>query len=181
MKPVVPWTKISLTEPQGRAITGVPQASDSIMTKPNGSGQSIGKRSANASPRKSFFSLSPISPINSIRGGLIKGRITGVEIIAILVADLGRDLQRNADLLSDGDGEIGSFFRGNPSEKSKVISRFRIEAELVHRQTMMNSIDPICEWKGGPLAIADGDQRVRLEVTVNSLEVRAYPIARVRS
>jgi hypothetical protein len=33
-----PLRKTSGTEPQGHAITGVPQASASIMAKPNGSG-----------------------------------------------------------------------------------------------------------------------------------------------
>ncbi len=42
-------------DPRRRAMTGVPHASDSAMTRPNGSGQSIGKRSAQAAPRKSEF------------------------------------------------------------------------------------------------------------------------------
>ena len=44
------------------AITGVPQAMASIITSPNGSGQSIGKSSAVAPPSSSFFSSSPTSP-----------------------------------------------------------------------------------------------------------------------
>ena len=43
---------ISETDPQRHAITGVPQAMASISTRPNGSGQSIGNRSALAFPRK---------------------------------------------------------------------------------------------------------------------------------
>src|SRR5215468_4223553 len=46
---------ISGTEPHGNAITGVLHASASIMTRPNGSGQSIGKRSVDAPPSSSFF------------------------------------------------------------------------------------------------------------------------------
>jgi len=39
---VTPFSITSGTEPQLHATTGVPQAIDSIMSKPNGSGQSIG-------------------------------------------------------------------------------------------------------------------------------------------
>src|SRR5262249_32942374 len=40
--PVSPSSMISSTEPRLNAITGVPQAIASIITSPNGSGQSIG-------------------------------------------------------------------------------------------------------------------------------------------
>ena len=56
MKPVTPSSITSGTEPQRQAITGVPQAMASIITRPNGSGQSIGNSSAAAPPRKSRFS-----------------------------------------------------------------------------------------------------------------------------
>jgi len=45
MKPVKPSSMISGTEPRLYAITGVPHAIASIMTRPNGSGQSIGTSS----------------------------------------------------------------------------------------------------------------------------------------
>ena len=48
MKPVTPSSITSGTEPRRSAITGVPAASDSIITSPNGSGQSLGKRVARA-------------------------------------------------------------------------------------------------------------------------------------
>jgi hypothetical protein len=76
MKPVTPSTTISGTAPQRHATTGVPHAMASIMTRPNGSGQSIGKRSAAASPRRAGFSLSPISPTNSTPGSLSRGSMT---------------------------------------------------------------------------------------------------------
>ena len=75
MNPLRPWSTTSGTEPQRQAITGVPQAMASIMTSPNGSGQSIGNRSAAALPRKADFSASPISPTNSISGSSSKGSI----------------------------------------------------------------------------------------------------------
>ena len=48
MKPEMPSSITSGTEPRRNAITGVPHAMASIMTSPNGSGQSIGKSRAAA-------------------------------------------------------------------------------------------------------------------------------------
>ena len=56
MKPVTPSSTPSGTEPRLNAITGVPQAIASIITRPNGSGQSIGTSSAVAPERKADFS-----------------------------------------------------------------------------------------------------------------------------
>jgi hypothetical protein len=47
----------------------------SIITRPNGSGQSIGKSRASAPPRKADFWWSPISPMNSISGSCSSGSI----------------------------------------------------------------------------------------------------------
>ena len=55
-------------EPERKAMTGVPQAMALIMTSPKGSGQSMGKMSAEASPRNLAFCLSFISPMNSTLG-----------------------------------------------------------------------------------------------------------------
>src|SRR5437763_981300 len=68
IKPVSPSTITSGTEPRGKPITGVPQASASIITSPNGSGQSIGKSKAEAPPSSLFFSARPTSPMNSMKG-----------------------------------------------------------------------------------------------------------------
>ena len=76
MKPVTPSSTTSGTEPRRQATTGVPQAMASIMARPNGSGQSIGNRSAAASPRNADFSASPISPTNSTSGSASSGSIT---------------------------------------------------------------------------------------------------------
>jgi len=63
MKPVKPSSMTSGTAPRLKAITGVPQAIASIITRPNGSGQSIGASKATAPLRNSDFSQSLISPI----------------------------------------------------------------------------------------------------------------------
>ncbi len=62
MKPVTPSSTISGTEPRFQATTGVPQAIASIITRPKGSGQSIGNRSARAPPRSSPFRVSSTGP-----------------------------------------------------------------------------------------------------------------------
>ena len=48
LKPATPSSMTSATEPQRNTIPGVPHAIASIMTRPKGSGQSIGKSSADA-------------------------------------------------------------------------------------------------------------------------------------
>ena len=57
MAPVTPWSMISGTEPWRKASRGVPHAIASIITKPNGSGQSIGNKSANAWPKNGLAAL----------------------------------------------------------------------------------------------------------------------------
>ena len=57
MIPLRPCSITSGTAPQRVAITGVPQAIDSIITRPNGSSHSIGKSVARA-----FWSNSTFSP-----------------------------------------------------------------------------------------------------------------------
>ena len=65
MKPVTPSVITSGTEPFRQAMTGVPQAIASIITRPNGSGQSMGNSKARALPRNSSFSRPPTSPMYS--------------------------------------------------------------------------------------------------------------------
>ncbi len=63
----------SRTDPRAKATTGVPQAIDSIITRPKGSGHSTGKSTTAASPRKRSFCTSSISPMNSISGSSSSG------------------------------------------------------------------------------------------------------------
>ena len=65
MRPVTPSSITSGTEPWRKASTGVPQAMASIITRPKGSGQSIGNSSARASPRNLVLPRSSTSPTNS--------------------------------------------------------------------------------------------------------------------
>ncbi len=101
-------------------MTGVPQAIASIITRPNGSGQSIGTSSAMAPLRNSGFSTSLISPINSTLRPSIIGSIVVVEIGFVDPIDLGGDLQRNAGLAGDTDGAVRPLFRADPAEERQV-------------------------------------------------------------
>jgi hypothetical protein len=60
----MPSSITSGTEPDLKAMTGVPHAMASIMTRPNGSGQSIGNSSAAAPARNCRFVSSLTSPLS---------------------------------------------------------------------------------------------------------------------
>ena len=91
------------------AITGVPQAMASIITSPNGSGQSIGKSRACALPRNSSLSRSSISPTNSTSGSRSSsGSISASKYSRVGAVDLGGDLERHACAPRDLDGPVRS-------------------------------------------------------------------------
>ena len=74
IQPVSPSAITSGTDPRGVAITGVPHAIASVMTRPKGSSQSIGNSTACACASSEAFSSWPISPSTSEPSGRI-GRI----------------------------------------------------------------------------------------------------------
>ena len=120
MKPVTPSSTISGIAPLSQAMTGVPQAIASITTSPNGSGQSIGNNSAAALPRKAAFSASPISPIYSTSIAVDQRLDRVVEIGAIVVADLGGDLELQPGPPGDLDGAVGPLVARQPAEEGEV-------------------------------------------------------------
>ena len=73
MKPLTPGLNYLGTAPQFHAMTGVPQAIASIMTRPKGSGQLIGKSSAMALPRNSDLRIADLS--NEFDEGVIQQRL----------------------------------------------------------------------------------------------------------
>jgi hypothetical protein len=75
----------------------------SIITRPNGSGQSIGVSSATAPLRNSDFSESRISPNVFDARTIDQGADLLIEIVTIHLVDLRRDLQRHAAPARDGD------------------------------------------------------------------------------
>ena len=78
-KPVTPSVITSGTEPRRKATTGVPHAIASIITRPNGSGQSIGKSTPCARPRNaSLAAPADLADELDLRPGLVhqSGTIT---------------------------------------------------------------------------------------------------------
>ena len=63
-KPSIPWRTISGNAPTRRAMSGVPVASDSATTSPNGSGHSPSMIVASASPKSPSRAGGPTSPRN---------------------------------------------------------------------------------------------------------------------
>lgn len=63
--PVTPSSTISGTDPTGTATTGVPVASASTITRPNGSGHRRGFSRAQEPPSSSSLSRAPSSPTYS--------------------------------------------------------------------------------------------------------------------
>ena len=74
-------------------MTGVPQAIASIITRPKGSGQSIGNRRARALPRNSLLPLVDLSDeLYAFMGGDLGGDCFGPVRLVDLV-DFGGNLQ----------------------------------------------------------------------------------------
>jgi len=88
MKPDLPLSMTSGTEPYRNAITGIPQAMASIITSPKGSGQSIGKSRASALPKIGLITLDQYSiSALSIFAAIFNGNPT---FVAISIARSGR-------------------------------------------------------------------------------------------
>ena len=145
------------TAPQRHATTGVPHAMASITTRPNGSGQSIGKRSAAALPRKARLSLSPISPMTRPRlaeQGLDHlGKIGPVDRV-----NLRGDLESEPCAPSDGDGAVGPLLGRDPSEEGEIVAlRLSHGAEQVVGHPVLDGPNP--NWP--PAADVSGRSRSR--------------------
>ena len=134
MKPVTPSSMTSGTEPRLNAMTGVPHAMASIITSPNGSGQSIGTSSAIAPLRNSGFVLvGDLADVFDIRA--VDQRLDLLlEIVLVGLVDLGRDLQRNAALRRDADGAVDALFRRDTAEESEISRLDRLRRQQFFRQ-----------------------------------------------
>src|SRR4029077_10377654 len=125
-KPVTPSSTISGMAPSFQTITGVPNAMASITTRPNGSGQSIGKTSAAALPRKAGLSASLISPTYSTSTPSISGSVVVREEGRVVLVDLGGDLQLHAASTSDLDGTVGPLSARQPAEEGEIRRRLAL-------------------------------------------------------
>ena len=79
----MPWRTISGSEPRGQEITGVPQASASAKTMPNGSSHWMGTTMARASPSTLFFCASSTGPTYSMPSRPSHGSILFPPVVAL--------------------------------------------------------------------------------------------------
>ena len=100
-------------------MTGVPQAMASIITRPKGSGQEMGKSRARAPPRKSDFSASLISPTKLHSRYVKKRKNTGFEIIPICGVHLRGDAERQARAASYLNGAVYTFLGCDAAKKGR--------------------------------------------------------------
>ena len=118
---ISPWSITSGAEPRGKAMTGVPQAMASIMTRPNGSGQSIGKRSARRLAEEArLVALADLADVLDQRVGADQGLDLLLPVGEVGVVDLGGDLQRDAGAGGDLDGAVGALLRRDAAEEGEI-------------------------------------------------------------
>src|SRR6516164_9298387 len=118
MKPVMPSSTTSGAEPRLNAITGVPQAIASIMTKPNGSGQSIGTNNVIAPLKNSDF-VADLADIFATFAGQHRLDLL-FEIILVGFVHLGGNLERHAAMFGNANGEIDALFRRDAAQKCEI-------------------------------------------------------------
>ena len=103
----------------------MPHAVASIITRPNGSGQSMGNKSACASPRNSVLLRSLISPMNStgsLGGGTISSRKSASSTLSTLAAIFRGMPSVRAIRMA----QSGRFFGRDPAQE-RDIAAARIE------------------------------------------------------
>src|SRR4051812_11492956 len=117
-KPVIPSSMTSGTEPDLKAMTGVPQAMASIMTRPNGSGQSIGNSNAAAPARNCRFIIDRADELDlcpvDLRFKLF------LEIFPFAPRHFCCDTKRHFGGMGNPNGGFRSFLRRQPAQESEV-------------------------------------------------------------
>ena len=107
MKPVTPCSTISGAEPRLKATTGVPQAIASIITRPNGSGQSIGVSKADGAAQELRLArVVDLADELDVRRVRAAGAMVVFEIVGVRLVDLRRDFQRQLTHAGDVDRAI---------------------------------------------------------------------------
>jgi hypothetical protein len=162
MNPVLPCSMTSGTAPLSKAITGVPQARDSIMTRPNGSGQSMGMSRALAPPRNRSSAPPPPRRCTRRADGPATARCFMV-VCAVCIIHLCGDLQGHSrphgDLDRIMDPFSGEILPGTPSTRPRLRGK-RVE---IRRQAVVHGPPPVQLWQRCPLAPRDGDHRQFVE------------------
>jgi hypothetical protein len=105
-------------------MTGVPHAIDSIITSPNGSGQSIGKSSAYALPRKECLLLLATEFSDKFHQLMIEQWLNFIfHVFAIRIIDLSGNLDFHLCAFGYLDSFIDTLFRANPAQEGEIVPR----------------------------------------------------------
>ena len=143
-KPVTPSSMTSGTAPRRKATTGVPQAMASIMTRPNGSGQSIGKSNAAA-----FFSRSVLaSSLTSPTSRMWSPSISGLEPILVVARfrprDLGCHVQRDFGDLGQADSNLRTFVSRQSTKKREIATGAITRLQELAGHAVVDRRQPVC-------------------------------------
>ena len=143
MIPLRPSSITSGTAPQRVAITGVPHAIDSIITRPNGSSHSIGNSVARACWSSSTFSPCVTSPRYSIRPGEVRlDELVEVLLLGGLAA-LAGELQRQRRLERDRDRAMRALVGAHPAEEEQVVAAVRLHGIEREVERVREVRDPV--------------------------------------
>ena len=152
--PVTPSSMTSGIDPQRNASTGVPHAMASIMTRPNGSGQSTGNNRAAASPKNFVFSLGDLADELYVRA-VDEWQYVVAKVVFINLIDLGGDLQRDAGSPRYADRAVGAFFRRNPPQEGKIASLLKRRPMQVEGNAVADRRNKIRVGYWSPLVVRD--------------------------
>ena len=124
------------------AITGVPHAIDSIMTRPNGSSHSIGKSVARA-----FWSRSTFSSCVHLAEVLdapaeIRPHVRLEVLLLERLAHLAGDLERQPGLLRDLDRAVAALVGAQAAEEEEVVAAVRLHGIRVEVERVRAVRDP---------------------------------------
>jgi hypothetical protein len=148
-------------------MVGVPHAIASIMTSPNGSGQSIGNTSASAPPKNRLFLVvaNLADEVHERIGEEV--RDIAIEIDAVDRIDLGRDANRYARAFGDRDGTVGPFLGADSTDEREIAAIARAELVDICGQAVVHRSHPIRLRYGLALRIGNRHQRHRAKDAEN--------------
>ena len=142
-------------------MTGVPQAMASIMTRPKGSGQSIGKSSARGAAEEGrLVALADLADVVDQRVGPDQGLDLRLPVGEVGVVDLGGDPERHAGAPGDLDGAVGPLLGRDAAEEGEIAAGgARAETVEFARQAVVDGAHPVDRRHRRALGVGDGDQR----------------------
>ena len=144
MSPPRPSSSItSGTAPCRVAITGVPHAIDSIITRPNGSSHSIGKSVARAFCSSSTFVPWLTSPRYSIPLPRCGSMNSAKYSFSLRLPHLAGELERQAELHRDRDRAVRALLVVHAAEEEQVVALVRLARVVLEVERVRDVRDPV--------------------------------------